>query len=120
MVILSSSAGKTIGSGLIPEKVDIYIFRGDSFDVTANFFDSLGDAVPLAGFTGLIEFIKANGDVAATPTVTLNAAGVQGAVNISLLDTSSLTVGEYSYGFSLTDGNGKKRTFFAGTVEVTD
>lgn len=118
MTIIDFPQQGTIGANLLPKRYDIDIYQGDTFEVILNFKDGLGVGVNLTGFTGKAQFKPDTGS-SIELDVDINYDNVDGAVLVSLLDTSSLT-GTYSWDLELTDAGGRRRTYLGGRVTVTD
>ena len=109
----------TIGANLLPKRYDIEIYQGDTFEVALNFKDGNQNPVDLTGFVGTVQFKNSQGTVMASPTVTVNEGGILGRVLITLLDTSVLPEGSYSWDLQLSDGT-RHRTYIGGRVVVTE
>lgn len=122
MGIVDYTSQGSIGTTLLPKRFDIKIYQGDTFEVVLNFKDKAGNAIDLAGMTGLVQFKTLTNppSVVATPVSTVNYNGIVGAVRLVILDTSDIPGGEYQWDFQLTDSLGKRRTFIGGKVEVTE
>lgn len=109
-----------IGDTVLPKRWDVELYQGDTFEVIFVFKDSLGTAINLTGFTGLVQIRdETTNTIFATPVVTTNADGVVGKVRVFLADTNVIPEGEYFYDLQLTDGADRARTFIGGKYTVT-
>lgn len=118
MTIIDYEQQGTIGANLLPKRYDIDLYQGDTFEVILNFKDASNVGVDLTGFTGRAQFKPTVGSPIDL-TVDVNHAAVNGAVQILLADTGTLT-GSYAWDLELEDAGGRKRTYIGGRVTVTD
>lgn len=102
----------------LPTKYDLEVYRGDTFAVTFHF---LNGATPedLTGTTFAAQIrTYADGDVIATPTVTIGTPASQGTVTLALSATDTTTLKPGVWDLQQTSGATVK-TRIMGTVKVT-
>jgi hypothetical protein len=119
MGIVDYTKQGSIGTGRLPKRYDLEIYKGDTLDEIFTFKDVSNVAVNLTGFTALVEFKALTAEtIIATPTMTVNYNG-NGNVRMYIADTTSIPEGTYRWDLQLTDGAGSRRTYIGGQVLVT-
>lgn len=122
MTIVDYTLQGTLGTSLLPQRWDIVMYQGDTFEVRYVFRDANGDAIDLTGVTFRCLFVGAdetpNPPVEDQPEVITDDL-VTGEVTLLILDTSTLN-GGYNWDLQLiVTATGKKRTYVGGVVTIT-
>lgn len=122
MSVADFPTDKTIGTELRPKRIDIEVYQGDTFKFVVGLKDANGTLIDATGWTPLAQIKKADGSAGETPVMnaTVDADGIT--VVLSDTETGALipTNGPYKYDVQLTDLDGNVRTFFGGTIIVTE
>lgn len=116
MAIISRTSSNEVA--LLPTNLDLRLYRGDSFDIVFKLKTAERAGVDLSGWVGIATITDVSNNIAARPTVFTNYSGEIGLVRLFLTDTSGFPVGTFRYTVQLTDGDGRKRTFLAGTITI--
>lgn len=105
-----------LGVSKRPQRYDIEIYQGDSFELILRFADATSAPINLTGTTANVKFAASGSGPTppSQPTVTVTA--VTGEVKITIDDTSGFS-GEYVWDLQLVTGT-KKRTYIGGKVTV--
>lgn len=108
----------TIGTSLRPQRYDIEMYQGDTFEVEFTFNQAGGAPVNLTGVTYASKFVGVDGapDPVTQPVITCPTP-TNGKVTFSIIDSSSLS-GTYNWDLQLII-DGRKRTYIGGIVNVT-
>lgn len=106
-----------LGADLLPQNLDLVIWRGDFVDITVQ-INADGQPMDLTGQTAqaqIKETFSSTESIALTCTIVDSTK-----VNLYLPTASSrlLTKSSYVWDFQLTKSNGDERTYFAGDVTV--
>ena len=118
MGIVDFTKQGSIGTGRLPKRFDLDIYRGDTLDELMEFRDAANVLINFTGFTALVEFKQLTTEaVVATPVTTVNY-GTNGRIRMYIADTSVIPAGEYRWDIQLTDALGNRRTFLGGLVTV--
>jgi hypothetical protein len=123
MTIVDYTLQGTLGVSLLPQRYDIAMYQGDTFEVKCVFKDANGTPLDLTGVEFKCLFVGATDAVADPPSqdqpdVILDDV-VNGEITLLILDTSPLN-GDYNWDIQLkVTASGKKRTYMGGVVSIT-
>jgi hypothetical protein len=114
----------TQGASIKPKRFDIEIYQGDDFEFNVVLKDNTGTPLNLTGWTGIAQIKKSSDNgTAEAPQFDIEVGTTDGRVTASIAgeDTALLQPQvPYKYDLQLSDTEGKRRTFLAGTILVTE
>lgn len=126
MGVVNFDKAGDIGVSLRPKRIDIELYRGDSFKF---FFELEGPApegggprppINITGWTGRSEVKDSGNLVVDTPIVTIDGDPLEGRIKVDFGTTEDIEPGEYRYDVEMTDSGGNVRTFVGGKFVVTE
>ena len=99
---------------------DFEIARGEDWSLKFTISQSSGLAVDLTGsaFACQVRISNYEGDVAATPTISVDVASAEVTLSLASSVTAALDIKKYVYDIFWTDSLGKQRRIFCGEITV--